>query len=69
MNEDKEKQLRSSISEEVSRQVHPDRSTRPPDQVQKLPDWYQRTQPTGGQRSDWSGGWARGQNWSGGRDR
>ena len=44
-----------------------------PKEKEKSPDWYERTKPTPGRLSDradgWSGRWAGGQEWGGGRER
>jgi hypothetical protein len=57
------KELRNrGQSSEVTRQMYPK-------EAERSPDWYQRTRPAAGDRSDWGGSATRGQNWSGGRER
>jgi hypothetical protein len=60
---------------EEARHGRPEPYTKPPSEAEVNPEWYQRTRPTQGvrtkegDRSDWSGASARGQNWAGGRER
>jgi hypothetical protein len=60
-----------SETEDVSRQNHPERETRPRHEKESHPDFYERTRAADGQdrASGWSGGWAAGQNQSAGRQR
>jgi|HubBroStandDraft_4_1064222.scaffolds.fasta_scaffold875766_2 hypothetical protein len=51
-------------TEEVSRQIHPQRDTRPQTEKERTPDAFQRQQERDG-RSEWSGGNMGGGTWAG----
>jgi len=51
-------------SQEVSRQIHPERGTRPQSEKERAPDYFQRQQERDG-RSEWSGGSMGGGVWAG----
>lgn len=60
-----------SETEDVSRQNHPERETRPRHERENNPDYFQRSRCMTDDRAtnSWSGGSFRGDNWSGGRSR
>jgi hypothetical protein len=55
---------RQAEKEEVSRQMLPERETRPQHEKERTPDYFQRRQEQEG-RSEWSGGTMGGGTWAG----
>jgi hypothetical protein len=61
--------VRSFKTEEESRHAHPQRNTRPQPEIERSPDWYQRTKESIKDGRGFDGGTWAGRDFGGGRDR